>query len=57
MSYGHTELYGLAEEHGYANVEYATFQRIMLSRYSWITSQNLSRLFSQGMYYALKEGL
>jgi len=35
----------------------AILKSFMLSDYPWIDDENLSRLFSQGCYYAYKDGL
>ncbi|WEK18002.1 MAG: hypothetical protein P0Y49_14490 [Candidatus Pedobacter colombiensis] len=34
-----------------------SFKNFMLNQYPWIDNKNLSRLFSQGCYYAHKDGL
>jgi hypothetical protein len=35
----------------------AAFQQFLHEKYDWITSDNAKHLFSQGYYYAWKEGL
>jgi len=56
MKYGHDVTYKLAEVKG-KNASFEEFESIMISRYPWVNSKNLSRLFSQGMYYSWKDGL
>ena len=55
MKYGHDQTYKLAELKG-NKVSAEEFESIMISRYPWVNSENLSRLFSQGIYYSWKDG-
>jgi hypothetical protein len=54
MKFGHTTVYDLAESAG-KDTKYEDFARVMTRRYAWVDARNLSRLFSQGMYYAWKD--
>ena len=54
MKFGHDYVYELVTQQGADRVSSEEFERIMLAQYSWVSSGNLSRLFSQGMYYAMK---
>ena len=54
MSFGHEIVYALAEEHG-KEAKYDQYEPIYTQHYSWVNKKNLSRLFSQGMYYAWKD--
>ena len=53
MSFGHATVYDLVKEHG-RDVSLQQFEPIMKSRYPWVGAGNMSRLFSQGMYYSMK---
>lgn len=56
MKFGHDLVYLMAERLG-ADVNMDAWRGQVLERYSWINESNLSRLFSQGMYYAYKDGV
>jgi len=55
MKFGHETVYSLAQKHG-KNPEYEDFARELRKRYAWASPNNLSQLFSQGMYYLWKDG-
>jgi hypothetical protein len=58
MLYGHVLVYEQAEALGFDNQELAEkCQKLLLHKYAWISEENLQRLFSQGMYYAWKDGV
>lgn len=44
----------LAELGEFHEGAHALFAERLLARYSWVSTSNLSRLFSQGCYYAMK---
>ena len=54
MRFGHSTVYELAEHSG-KDTKYEQFVPIMTARFQWVNTDNLSRLFSQGMYYAWKD--
>ncbi len=54
MRFGHDTVYALAEVSG-KDTKKSDFDSAMLARYPWVDSNNISRLFSQGMYYAWKD--
>lgn len=54
MNFGHEIVYELAEQHG-KETKYEKFEPIYIQKYSWVSRKNLSRLFSQGMYYAWRD--
>jgi hypothetical protein len=54
MRFGHGAVYDLALKSGEAT-SYGDFEPVMTAQYPWVDSKNLSRLFSQGMYYAWKD--
>ncbi|MES2917429.1 MAG: hypothetical protein V4729_02305 [Pseudomonadota bacterium] len=56
MKAGHDLVYSMAESQG-KEVDSAAWQAAFLSRYAWPNKDNLSKLFSQGMYYAWKDGV
>lgn len=53
MSFGHGTVYDLVREHG-RDIALQQFEPIVKSRYPWVDAGNMSRLFSQGMYYSMK---
>lgn len=53
MSFGHGTVCDLVKEHG-RDIAPQQFEPIMKSRYPWVDAGNMSRLFSQGMYYSMK---
>jgi hypothetical protein len=53
MRFGHGVVYDLFSKSGMETMP-EDFEPAMIARYPWVNSKNLSRLFSQGMYYALK---
>ncbi len=54
MRFGHKTVHDLVLTSG-KDTKREDFDPIVLARYPWANSDNLSRLFSQGMYYAWKE--
>jgi len=54
MRFGHSAVYELALKSG-KDTKQEEFEATMLARYPWVSSNNLSHLFSQGMYYAWKD--
>lgn len=54
MKFGHAAVYDLAEKFG-KDTKREEFVRVMSVAYPWINEENLSQLFSQGMYYAWKD--
>ena len=54
MRFGHSTVYDMASVSG-KDTKYEDFEPVMTQRYPWVDSRNLSRLFSQGMYYAWKD--
>jgi hypothetical protein len=53
MRFGHSTVYDLVERHG-RDVGFERFEPIMRAKYAWVSDSNLSRLYSQGMYYSMK---
>ena len=53
MRAGHALVASLAKKDG-INVGYSEWETEFLHHYPWVNQENLSRLFSQGMYYNLK---
>lgn len=51
MDFGHRSTFDLASKFG-DQTKYEDFEPLMKAKYPWVDSRNLSRLFSQGMYYA-----
>ena len=56
MGFGHDYVYKFAEENS-SEPNADNFSGVIRSRYPWINRTNLSRLRSQGRYYARKDGL
>ena len=54
MKFGHDTVYGLASRSG-SKTKLESFAALMRRRYPWVDAKNISRLFSQGMYYAWKD--
>ena len=54
MRFGHARVYDLAAKSG-DKTKFAAFKPLMMAKYAWVNGHNLSRLFSQGMYYAWKD--
>jgi hypothetical protein len=54
MKFGHDSVYDLALKSG-SKTKLEDFEPVMRARYPWANSENLSHLFSQGMYYAWKD--
>jgi hypothetical protein len=54
MKFGHDSVYDLALKSG-SKTKREDFEPVMRARYPWVNSENLSHLFSQGMYYAWKD--
>ena len=42
------------EADGISFVAFPLFETFMISKYDWIDEENLSRIYSQGCYYALR---
>jgi hypothetical protein len=58
MLYGNRLVYEQAEALGFDNQELAEkCQKLLLHKYAWISEENFQGLFSQGMYYAWKDGV
>ena len=53
MQFGHSTIRNLASTSG-GNVKFEDFQLVVLKHYPWVNSDNLSGLYSQGIYYARK---
>lgn len=53
MRFGH-QLVGLLAKKDGLTVSQNAWETEFLQNYPWVNRENLSRLFSQGMYYALK---
>jgi hypothetical protein len=53
MKFGHDTVCSLAWKSG-LGTKFEDFEPIMKSQYPWVNAKNMSRLFSQGMYYAMK---
>jgi hypothetical protein len=57
MNFGHTQLVSCWQEaHSEQHQAFEFFRRDVVARYPWVSSTNLSHLFSQGCYYAFKDG-
>lgn len=56
MSFGHNLVSELAVQCGGVS-RIQGFHPAMAARYPWVNAANLSRIFSQGQYYAWKDGL
>lgn len=57
MEFGHAEVQKSWRAAGGSQGEAVrVFREAMLGRYAWIEEENVSRLFSQGSYYAWKDG-
>ena len=57
MNFGHTQLVSCwREAHSEQRQALEFFRRDVVGRYPWVSEANLSRLFSQGCYYAFKDG-
>lgn len=54
MRFGHDTVYDLALKLG-KETKHEDFEPVMVAKYPWVSSSNLSHLFSQGMYYAWKD--
>jgi hypothetical protein len=54
MRFGHGAVYDLTLKSG-DETSYGDFEPAMIAQYPWVDAKNLSRLFSQGMYYAWKD--
>jgi hypothetical protein len=54
MSFGHKIVYEMAEKDG-AETNKEEFKIKFVEKYPWATDENISHLFSQGMYYAWKD--
>ena len=54
MRFGHKIVYEMAEKDG-AKTNIEEFKTIFIEQHPWATDQNISHLFSQGMYYAWKD--
>jgi len=50
-------VYTMAESVGRHNLKYEEWESIIKTAYPWISQENRSHLFSQGMYYAWKDGV
>lgn len=55
MKFGHDTVYELAMEAG-KTIRVNDFEPRMHARFPWVDSRNVAHLFSQGMYYAWKDG-
>ena len=55
MSFGHDTAYQLAMETA-KRVHPDDFAPLFKARYPWANDKNIAHLFSQGMYYAWKDG-
>lgn len=53
MRFGHSEVEKLAVAHQF-NVNKAEFALVMQQAWPWVDASNISGLFNQGMYYAMK---
>jgi len=57
MKFGHLELrHCWRDAHSQKDAAFQLFRERVCSRYPWISAANLERLFSQGCYYAWKDG-
>jgi hypothetical protein len=53
MRFGHGVVCDITSKSG-METKPEDFESAMIARYPWVNSKNLSRLFSQGMYYTMK---
>ncbi len=53
MECGNKLVYSLLEKGG-GEIKYEEWETTALHSYPWVNKKNLERLFSQGMYYAMK---
>ena len=57
MNFGHNQLVTCwREAQGRQSEAFQLFKKELQARYTWISDENLSRLFSQSCYYAYKDG-
>lgn len=56
MKFGHDKMHELAEKQG-SSVDIDEFSGIFKQRFAWASKENIAHCFSQGMYYAWKDGL
>ena len=57
MTFGHTQLVSCWRDAGANQMEALLYlRRDVLARFPWVSDINLDRLFSQGCYYAHKNG-
>ena len=56
MTFGHEQVIKVQEAKGKAE-QFRLIRDAVLERHPWVTGENLDRLFSQGCYYAWKDGL
>src|ERR1017187_9215139 len=57
MKFGHSQLVVCWREARSEQLQaFEFFRRDVLARYPWVSDPNLSHLFSQGCYYAFKDG-
>ena len=54
MRFGNSQVYSMAEKEG-SGVSQELFSAVFRAKYSWANDKNISRCFSQGMYYAWKD--
>ncbi len=60
---GHSFIYNLLEQKTVENKKIkeselkALFLNFIKEKYAWVSNSNLKRLFSQGYYFSLKDGL
>jgi hypothetical protein len=55
MSYGHKVTYEQSVSLG-AAVSVKTVAPVVHEKFAWVNEENMAHLFSQGMYYAYKDG-
>ena len=55
MKFGHNYVYNTLESR--KDIKQSDLEVAIKQRWSWVNAKNLSHLFSQGMYYAMKDGL
>ena len=53
MKFGHDLIYSLHNQHTTSEIQ-SYFRSQLKEKYPWVSDENLGRLFSQGMYYAMK---
>lgn len=53
MVYGQRLVYTLVERAG-PDISTEGWRRDVLARFPWVNEENLTRMFSQGMYYTMK---